>query len=71
MARAVADLLERSGIPYALGGALAYNEYGAFRTTLDVDFNIFLPPERAEPVLVALQREGLEVVRTSDAGSSK
>ncbi len=58
VARAVADLLERSHVPYALGGALAYNEYGAFRTTIDVDFNIFLPPEEAEPVLRTLKQEG-------------
>lgn len=61
VARAIADLLEREQTPYALGGALAYNYYGAFRATVDVDFNVFLPPAEARAVLTNLQKEGLEI----------
>ncbi len=61
VAREIADLLEARRIPYALGGALAYNRYGAARGTADVDFNVFLPPERAAEVLSMLKGEGLEI----------
>jgi hypothetical protein len=42
LARRLADALEAAGVPYALGGALAFNPYGPPRATKDVDINIFL-----------------------------
>lgn len=46
LARAVADALEQKGLPYAIGGALALGFYAPPRATVDVDVNIFVPPER-------------------------
>jgi hypothetical protein len=60
LARQIADELERSGIPYAIGGAIAYGYWGAPRGTQDVDVNIFLPPEDAAPGLAALRRAGVD-----------
>ncbi len=36
-ARKLVDILEREGVPYAIIGALALNEYGHRRVTVDVD----------------------------------
>src|SRR5581483_7418408 len=44
-ALAIARALDTAGIPYALGGALAYGQYGIPRATNDVDVNVFVPPE--------------------------
>lgn len=59
MARAVADELEKQGLPYAIGGALALGFYAPPRATVDVDVNIFIAPERE------LAR-ALEVLRALD-----
>lgn len=61
VAREIADLLESQGIPYALGGALAYNFYGAFRATVDVDFNVFVSPEDSRRVFEELKAAGLDI----------
>ncbi|MHB1846249.1 MAG: hypothetical protein ACYCWW_15610 [Deltaproteobacteria bacterium] len=42
------------GIPYAVGGALAYSFWGIPRATLDVDLNVFVRDERWEEVFSAL-----------------
>lgn len=36
------DALDRSGIPHAIGGALALAYYGEPRVTVDVDINLFI-----------------------------
>jgi hypothetical protein len=36
------DALDRSGIPHAIGGALALAYYGEPRVTVDVDVNLFI-----------------------------
>jgi hypothetical protein len=58
---AVHDALERAHIPHALGGAiaLAYCTLDP-RGTRDLDFNVFVGPERAREVLAALP-QGIEV----------
>lgn len=58
---AVHDGLERADIPHALGGAiaLAYCTLDP-RGTRDLDFNVFVGPERAREVFAALP-EGIEV----------
>lgn len=38
----IARTLEASGVPYALGGALAYGVWALPRATKDVDLNLFL-----------------------------
>jgi hypothetical protein len=50
----IARLLEEDGIPYAIIGALALNEYGYHRVTVDVD--------------VLLTREGLETFKEKHLG---
>ena len=53
--------LERAGIPYALGGALALGIHGLVRATRDVDLNVFVPAPSAREVLEVLHREGLSM----------
>jgi hypothetical protein len=52
---AVAESLERSGLPWAIGGALAL-AYATEepRGTRDIDFNVFVPADRAPEVFAAL-----------------
>src|SRR5207237_6423818 len=58
---AVHDALERADIPHAVGGAIALG-YCTLdpRGTRDLDFNVFVGPERAREVFAALP-EGIEV----------
>jgi hypothetical protein len=58
---AIADALQAAGIPYALGGALAYGQYGIPRATNDVDVNVFVGVERMPDVATALRQLGIEV----------
>jgi hypothetical protein len=54
---AVHDALDRAGIPHAVGGAiaLAYCTLDP-RGTRDLDFNVFVGPERAREVFAALPK---------------
>jgi hypothetical protein len=63
VARRLADQLELDGVPYAVGGAIAYGLYAPPRATNDVDLNIFLEPEQIDPALDALERAGAELDR--------
>ena len=58
LARRVADALTGIPVPFAVGGALAYGYWGAFRTTEDVDINVFAGPEAVERVVAALAAIG-------------
>jgi hypothetical protein len=55
---AVHDSLARAGIPHAVGGAIALG-YCTLdpRGTRDLDFNVFVGPERAREVFAALPEE--------------
>jgi len=57
----IAAALERHGVPYALGGALAYGQYGIPRATNDVDVNVFVAPAQLDPVFAALRSLGVAV----------
>jgi hypothetical protein len=57
----VARSLEAHGISYALGGALAYGQYGIPRATNDVDVNVFVRPHELDIVFTALRSLGIEV----------
>jgi hypothetical protein len=57
----IADALESHGVSYALGGALAYGQYGIPRATNDVDVNVFVEVESLEPVFSALRSLGISV----------
>lgn len=56
---AVADALTRATIPHAFGGALALAYYATPRATIDIDLNVFLPPDQAERVLSVLAPLGV------------
>jgi hypothetical protein len=48
-------------VPHAFGGALALAYYAEPRTTVDIDLNVFVGPERFEAVARRLARLGLPV----------
>jgi hypothetical protein len=58
LGRRLADDLEASGIPYALGGALALGVWGFPRATNDVDLDIFVGVNGLRPALEELVRRG-------------
>ncbi len=45
--------LERRGVPYAIGGALAFGMWGRPRFTADVDVNVFVEVDALAPVFEA------------------
>jgi hypothetical protein len=56
---ALAEALDAARIPHAFGGALALAYYGTPRGTVDIDLNVFLPADRASPVLQVLATLGV------------
>jgi hypothetical protein len=56
---ALARTFEARGIPYALGGALAYGIWGIPRATLDVDINVFVEDDELGTVADALSSLGI------------
>lgn len=56
---ALARALAAARLPHAFGGALALAYYAAPRATLDIDLNVFVPAERAGPVLELLAGLGV------------
>jgi hypothetical protein len=56
---ALAAALEAASIPYAFGGAIAYNYYGEPRATRDIDINVFLPQSQSEQTLAVLRQTGV------------
>jgi hypothetical protein len=61
VARLLADTLVKNHIEYAIGGALAVAYYANPRATVDVDINIFAPPETGlDHVLEVLKSVGFE-----------
>jgi hypothetical protein len=68
VARLIADVLERHGLPYAIGGALALGFYAPPRATVDVDVNIFVDPAGDfDAILRALGSAGFVAAETLDA----
>jgi hypothetical protein len=55
------EMLESAGIPHQFGGAIALAWYRNPRATTDIDINLTLPPEAAEPVLGLLSFLGVTV----------
>jgi hypothetical protein len=56
----IARAFEESSIPYALGGALAYGQYGIPRATNDVDVNVFVDAEELARVFHVLHTLGID-----------
>ncbi|MBI3766934.1 MAG: hypothetical protein HY271_00395 [Deltaproteobacteria bacterium] len=68
VARDLADALERAGIPYAIGGAIALGFYAVPRATVDVDINVFVSPTREmRRALDALQAGGFVLEGTVES----
>ncbi len=66
----VVGVLERLGVPYALGGSLASSLHGLPRATLDADIAAALLPEHVGPLVADLTAEGefyLDEQRARDA----
>lgn len=53
------DALDRSGIPHAIGGALALAYYGEPRVTVDVDVNLFIGADGFDEVAAILAAIGV------------
>lgn len=51
------ESLEKAGIPHAFGGAIAVGYYRVPRTTVDIDLNVFVPPEERDRVIGVLAGE--------------
>jgi hypothetical protein len=51
------EALGRAGIPHAFGGAIAVDYYRVPRATIDIDLNVFIPPEEHARVIAALKDE--------------
>jgi hypothetical protein len=58
---AVHEMLESMGVRHQFGGAIALAWYRNPRATTDIDVNITIPPERADPVLGALMHLGVAI----------
>jgi hypothetical protein len=54
-------------VPHQFGGAIALAWYRSPRATTDIDLNITLSPEEAEPVLGALSHLGVGVTQSERA----
>lgn len=63
----LAELLERLGVEYAVGGAIAQNYWGTVRATVDIDVLISLPRVRFEALATALSEEGFTLLDASGA----
>ena len=58
---AVHEMLDSMGVPHQFGGAIALAWYRNPRATTDVDLNVTVTPEDADPVLGALTHLGVTV----------
>ena len=59
----IARQLENAGIPYAIGGAIAYGYWGNPRGTRDLDVNLFVSADRAGPAIDTLVYAGVRLDR--------
>jgi len=55
------EMLHSIGLPHQFGGAIALAWYRNPRATTDIDINLTLPPEAAEPILQALALLGVTI----------
>ncbi len=55
------EMLDSAGVPHQFGGAIALAWYRNPRATTDIDVNVTLPPEAAEPVLEMVSRLGVTI----------
>jgi hypothetical protein len=62
---AVHEMLDSIRVPHQFGGAVALAWYRSPRATVDVDLNITIAPQDAEPILGALAHLGVTVSRAN------
>jgi hypothetical protein len=55
------EMLDSAGVPHQFGGAIALAWYRNPRATTDIDVNLTLPPDAAEPILGLLGGLGVTV----------
>jgi hypothetical protein len=67
----LARALEAAGIPYAIGGAVAYGFWGAARGTQDLDLNVFLTADQAAPAVDVLLGAGVRFDRDEALQSAR
>jgi hypothetical protein len=60
----VHEMLDSMRVPHQFGGAVALAWYRSPRATTDVDLNVTVAPENAEPILGALTHLGVTVSRS-------
>jgi len=53
--------LASAGVPYAIGGAIAYGFWGVPRGTRDLDINLFVPASAGRAAIDALVEAGLTI----------
>jgi len=61
------DAFEQAGIPYALGGAVAYSAWGEPRATRDIDLNVWLSADRLPEAFAVLEAVGVTLDRAAAA----
>lgn len=64
---AVHEMLDSMRVPHQFGGAVALAWYRSPRATTDVDLNVTVAPEDAEPVLGAIAHLGVTVTAADRA----
>jgi hypothetical protein len=57
---AIDEALDAERIPHAIGGALALAYYAEPRATIDIDLNVFVPPEEWQKVVGAVKALGVD-----------
>jgi len=62
---ALVDAFERSALPYALGGAVAYSAWAEPRATRDVDLNVWVTSERLDDAFAVLEAAGVTIDRVA------
>jgi hypothetical protein len=68
---AVHEMLDSIRVPHQFGGAVALAWYRSPRATTDIDINITLAPEKAEPVLGAFRHLGVSVSEAERAAIAR
>jgi hypothetical protein len=64
---AVHEMLDSMNVPHQFGGAIALAWYRNPRATTDIDLNVTVAPEDADPVLGALTHLGVKVTPANRA----
>ncbi|MEQ1502490.1 MAG: hypothetical protein ABMB14_09670 [Myxococcota bacterium] len=63
IAARLARALDDGGVPYAIGGAIAYGLWGDPRGTYDVDINLFVGREQLDRALDVIEAAGVTLDR--------